>query len=73
MDKLFDGVRNAFDKSEQEKVLQKVQEKFVDDALFVMITHDVNPRAMSAKVKGFTQAQNWFQDFSNITMATAGR
>ena len=73
MDKLFDGVRNAFDKSEQEKVLKQVHEKFVDDALFVMITHDVNPRAMSAKVKGFTQAQNWFQDFSNITMATAGR
>jgi len=28
---------------------------------------------MSPKVKGFVQAQNWFQDFSNITMATAGR
>ncbi len=55
------------------KVLQKVHEKYVDDAVFVMITHDVNPRAMSPKVKGFVQAQNWFQDFSNITMATASR
>ncbi|MGV7029490.1 ABC transporter substrate-binding protein [Methylobacterium symbioticum] len=73
MDKLFDGVRNTFDKAEQETILKKVHEKFVDDALFVMITHDVNPRAMSAKVKGFKQAQNWFQDFSQITMATAGR
>jgi ABC-type transport system substrate-binding protein len=73
MDKLFDQVRNTFDKEAQVKVLQKVHEKYVDDAVFVMITHDVNPRAMSAKVKGFTQAQNWFQDFSNITMATAGR
>lgn len=73
MDMLFDGVRNAFDKTEQEKILKQVHEKFVDDALFVMITHDVNPRAMSAKVQGFKQAQNWFQDFSQITMATAGR
>jgi peptide/nickel transport system substrate-binding protein len=41
---------------------------YVNDALFLMVTHDVNPRAMSAKVKGFVQAQNWFQDFSPITM-----
>ena len=73
MDKLFDQVRNTFDKAEQTKVLEKIHEKYVDDALFVMITHDVNPRAMSPKVKGFVQAQNWFQDFSKITIATAGR
>ena len=73
MDTLFDEVRNTFDTAAQIKVLEKVHEKYVDDALFLMITHDVNPRAMSPKVKGFVQAQNWFQDFSQITMATAGR
>ncbi len=73
MDKLFDEIRNTFDREAQIAVLRKVHEKFVDDAVFVMITHDVNPRAMSAKVKGFVQAQNWFQDFSKITIATAGR
>jgi len=69
MDKLFDQIRNTFDPAEQTKVLQKVHEKYVDDALFLMVTHDVNPRAMSPKVQGFVQAQNWFQDFSPITMA----
>ncbi len=69
MDKLFDQVRNTFDKKDQTAILQKIHEKYVDDALFLMVTHDVNPRAMSAKVKGFVQAQNWFQDFSPITMA----
>ena len=69
MDKLFDQVRNTFDPKEQTAILQKIHEKYVDDALFLMVTHDVNPRAMSAKVKGFVQAQNWFQDFSPITMA----
>ena len=49
-------------------MLQKIHEKYVDEALFLMVTHDVNPRAMSPKVKGFVQAQNWFQDFSPITM-----
>ena len=69
MDKMFDAIRTTFDPVEQTKVLQKVHEKFVDDALFLMVTHDVNPRAMSPKVKGFVQAKNWFQDFSSITMA----
>jgi ABC-type transport system substrate-binding protein len=69
MDKLFDQVRNTFDATAQTAVLQKIHEKYVDEALFLMVTHDVNPRAMSPKVKGFVQAQNWFQDFSPITMA----
>ncbi|WP_406857527.1 ABC transporter substrate-binding protein [Alsobacter sp. KACC 23698] len=69
MDKLLDQVRNSFDPKEQTAILQKIHEKYVDDALFLMVTHDVNPRAMSKKVQGFVQAQNWFQDFSPITMA----
>ncbi|CDZ66732.1 ABC-transport protein, solute-binding component [Neorhizobium galegae bv. orientalis] len=68
MDALFDKVRNTFDPVEQDKVMQQVHEKYVNDALFLMVTHDVNPRAMTTKVKGFVQAQNWFQDFSTITM-----
>jgi hypothetical protein len=31
-----------------------------------MVTHDVNPRAMSPKVKGFVQAQSWYQDLTPI-------
>jgi peptide/nickel transport system substrate-binding protein len=69
MEKLFDAVRNTFDAAEQQKVLEAVHEKYVDDALFLMVTHDVNARAMSPKVRGFVQAQNWFQNFSSISMA----
>ena len=68
MDRLFEQVRTTFDPAEQTKVLQKVHEKYVDEALFLMVTHDVNPRAMSPKVKGFVQAQNWFQDFSPVSV-----
>jgi len=68
MDKLFDAVRTTFNPDEQAKVLQKIHEKYVDEALFLMVTHDVNPRAMSPKVKGFVQAQNWFQDLTPVWM-----
>lgn len=69
MDGLLQKAKTSFDPAAQNKVLQEIHAKFVNEALFLDVTHDVNPRAMSAKVKGFVQAQNWFQDFSPITMA----
>ena len=69
MDALFEQVRNSFDPAEQTKILQKVHEKYVNDALFLMVAHDVNARAMSKKVHGFVEAQNWFQDFSPIIVS----
>ena len=69
MDKMFDEVRNTFDDAAQAKVLQRIHEKYVDDAIFLMITHDVNARALSPRVKGFVQAQNWFQDFGTVTVS----
>lgn len=68
MQALFDGIKTAFDPAEQDAIMRKTHEKFVDDALFLMVTHDVAPRALSPKVKGFVQAQNWYQNFSSITM-----
>ncbi len=68
MDALLEKARTTFDAAGQDKVLQQIHEKIVDDALFLFVTHDVAPRAMTAKVSGFTQAQNWFQDFSPISM-----
>ena len=29
------------------------------------MVHDLNPRAMSPKVKGFVQAQSWVQDLTS--------
>ena len=68
MDKLFDGVRTEFDTRAQLALIQKAHEKYVNDALFLFVAHDVAPRAMSRKVKGFVQPQNWFLDFSSISM-----
>ncbi|MFD0981459.1 ABC transporter substrate-binding protein [Tropicimonas aquimaris] len=68
MEELFAKIRTTFDPVEQDAVLKQTHEKYVDEALFLMVTHDVAPRAMSPKVQGFVQAQNWYQNFSSITM-----
>ena len=68
MDKMLMAAQTAFEPAAQTLALQKLHEKFVNEQLFLMVTHDVNARAMSTKVTGFVQAQNWFQNFSSITM-----
>jgi len=68
VDGLVDTIRSEFDADKQLAAIQKLHEIYVNEALFLFVAHDVSPRAMSKKVKGFTQAQNWFQDFTSISM-----
>jgi ABC-type transport system substrate-binding protein len=67
-DALMDAIYNEFDPAKQEKLLQQLHEKTVNDRLFLFIAHDMNPRAMSTKVQGFVQAQSWFQDLTPISL-----
>ncbi|MEQ1648118.1 MAG: ABC transporter substrate-binding protein [Hyphomicrobiaceae bacterium] len=70
MDKLFAGILNTFEVEAQLPVIQKAHEKFVNEALFLFVAHDVNPRAMSSKVQGFVQAQNWYQDIAPVSVGS---
>jgi peptide/nickel transport system substrate-binding protein len=69
MDARFAAIRAAFDPAVQQAAVQRAHEKFVDEALFLFVAHDVAPRALSPRVKGFVQAQNWYQDICPVTLA----
>ena len=47
---------------------QKAHERLVDNPPWLFIVHDLNPRAMSKKIKGFVSAQSWFLDLTLISM-----
>ncbi len=68
LDAMIEKVQSSFDKAEQTKLLADINTYIVDQAYWVWIAHDLNPRAMSPKVKGFVQAQSWFQDLTPISM-----
>ena len=59
----------AFDPAEQDKLLTQMHEVIVKDAARVFIVSDLNPRALSPKVKGFVQVASWFQDLTPVTIA----
>jgi peptide/nickel transport system substrate-binding protein len=68
-DALNDKVQATFDETERTKLLQHMHELVVADAGRVFIVHDLNPRALSPKLKGFVQAQSWFQDMTPIVVS----
>jgi ABC-type transport system substrate-binding protein len=55
-----------FDTTAQNKLLADLHAYLVDQAMWIFVVHDLNPRGLSQKVSGFKSAQNWYQDFSPV-------
>lgn len=58
----------TFDQEAQNDILRSVHERAVNNAEWIWVTHDVNPRALAPHVKGFVQAKSWFQDLTPISI-----
>jgi len=52
---------------ETDRLMAKVHERVVDQALLVFVVHDTNPHVMGKAVRGYTQAQHWFQDLTTLS------
>jgi ABC-type transport system substrate-binding protein len=72
-DKELDGLaaqaRESFDPEAQDAVLAKINTRMVDQADWIFVVHDVNPRAVTKKVQGVVQAQSWYVDFSPVSVS----
>jgi ABC-type transport system substrate-binding protein len=68
LDELINTAHTTFDRAAQVKALAAVHTYIVDQAYWIYVAHDLNPRAMSPKVKGFVQAQSWFQDLTPVSL-----
>ncbi len=67
-DKLIETARTSFDDKGRDTALAKLHARIVEEAPFVLIAHDVGPRAISKKVKGVVQPQSWFIDIATMSM-----
>ena len=67
-DALIEKIEKSSSKEEILELGRKAHAIIVDEAPWGFIVHDRNPRAMTKKVKGFTSAQSWFQDFTTVYM-----
>lgn len=69
MEDLINAAFNEFDPGKRLTILEHMHERMVEEAPFIWVVHDLNPRAISPKVHGFVQAQSWFQDLTPITVS----
>ena len=53
VDALLTQAQDSFDPTQQTKLLAEAHGRIVDDAPWLFVVHDLNPRALSPKVKGF--------------------
>ena len=63
-DRLIEAAQAAFDSKERDALLGKLHAMVMEDAPWLFVVHDLNPRALSPKVKGFVQPQSWFVDLT---------
>ncbi len=68
VDAVLDKMELEFDPARRDAYARQVNELITDDAAWLYVVHDMNPRAMTKKVKGFRPAQSWFQDLTSVSM-----
>lgn len=68
VDRLLDAAVATFDDAGRDALLAQAHAAIVDNASWLFIVHDLNPRAMSSAVKGFVPVQSWYQDFTQLTV-----
>ena len=68
----FDAALKTIETSTDSKAVheayRKAHERLVDNPPWLYIVHDLNPRAMSPKVKGFVSPQSWFIDLTLVSL-----
>lgn len=65
-DQLAQKAKTTFNPEDQDKVLAELHGRIVDQAMWVWVVHDLNPRALGPKVTGYVEAQSWFQDLTPV-------
>jgi peptide/nickel transport system substrate-binding protein len=67
-DDTFKALENERDPEKLAQLLRTAHERLVDDAPWLYIVHDLNPRAMSRRVRGVVSPQSWFIDLNVVDM-----
>ena len=65
-DGFIDRAMQSFDPAEQDRLMARVHERVVDQALLVFVVHDTNPHVLGRNVRNYVQAQHWFQDLTTL-------
>jgi peptide/nickel transport system substrate-binding protein len=66
VDQLIDNARATTDLSERDALLTQANEMITDDAPWVFVVHDRNPRVLTANVKNYVQEKHTYTSVVNV-------
>jgi peptide/nickel transport system substrate-binding protein len=66
LQKMLVEAGKTFDPAARDKIARHMHERIVDNAYWLFVVHDANPRALSPEVKGYKEAKSWTQDLTPI-------
>ncbi|MBC7431386.1 MAG: hypothetical protein H7345_04900 [Rubritepida sp.] len=61
-------VRNSFGTEPMNNAMGRLHDILIEEASLLAVVHDLNPRALSARCRGFVQARSWFEDYTQIAV-----
>ncbi len=67
-DAAFAGLETERDPARIAALLRTAHERLVDNPPWLWIVHDLNPRAMSRRVRNFVSSQSWFVDLARVDL-----
>jgi ABC-type transport system substrate-binding protein len=70
-DEFDDALKTISEATDPESIsaaFRKAHERLVDNPPWLFIVHDLNPRAMSSRVRGFVSPQSWFVDLTLVSL-----
>jgi peptide/nickel transport system substrate-binding protein len=67
-DKAIAGLEGAKDENTALAAYADAHARLVDNPPWLYIVHDLNPRAMTRKVRGFVSPQSWFVDLTTVDL-----
>jgi ABC-type transport system substrate-binding protein len=67
-DAAYDALEKERDPARIQALLRTAHERLVDNPPWLWIVHDLNPRAMSRRVRNFVSPQSWFVDLARVDM-----
>jgi peptide/nickel transport system substrate-binding protein len=68
-DALCNKASLEFEIGKQDQATAELHQYVVDQAMWIWVVHDLNPRALAPKVKGFVPPQAWYVDLSALDIA----
>jgi ABC-type transport system substrate-binding protein len=67
-DAAFAALETERDPARIAALLRRAHERLVDDPPWLWIVHDLNPRAMTRRVRNFVSPQSWFIDLTRVDL-----